>query len=90
MVRTDENHLIVKSKGEGVQMDVKYVYENGVRKYQFSALDPFTEKHHFTVCPVKESKNAIIAFKRAEKYFGFKISSVQTDNGSEFRGCFHD
>ncbi len=25
----------------------------------------------------------------AEKYFGFKISSVQTDNGSEFRGVFH-
>lgn len=85
-----KSHLIVKNKGEGVQLDVKYVYEEGLRKYQFSVLDPFTEKHHFTVCLTKESKNAIIAFKRAERYFGFKILSVQTDNGSEFRGCFHD
>jgi hypothetical protein len=85
-----KSHLTVKNKGEGVQMDVKYVYEYGVRKYQFSVIDPFTAKHHFTVFGSKESKNAIIAFRRAEKYFGFKILSVQTDNGSEFRGCFHD
>lgn len=85
-----KNHLIVKAKGEGVQLDVKYVYGEGLRKYQFSVLDPFTEKHHFTVFPTKESRNAIIAFKKAEKYFGFKILSVQTDNGSEFRGYFHN
>lgn len=72
-----------------MQMDVKYVYEHGVRKYQFSVLDPFTEKYYFTVFPAKESNNAITTFQRAEKYFGFKIVSVQTDNESEFRGCFH-
>lgn len=76
--------------GEGVQMDVKYVYLDRVKRYQFSVLDPFTEKHYFLVFSTKESKNAIITFKGAEKYFSFKILSVQTDNGSEFRGCFHD
>lgn len=79
----------IKRPGEAVQMDVKYVYENGIRKYQFSVLDPFTEKYHFTIFSTKESKNSIVAFKQAEKYFGFKILSVQTDNGSEARGCFH-
>lgn len=82
-------HLIVEKPGEGVQIDVKYVYVQGTRHYQFSVFDPSTEKYHFTIFPTKESKNTIVAFKRAERYFGFKILSVQTDNGSEFRGYFH-
>lgn len=81
--------LVITQPGEGVQMDVKYIYRNGVRHYQFSVFDPFTEKYHFTIFPTKESRNAIAAFKRAEKYFRFKIFSIQTDNGSEFRGVFH-
>ncbi|MFZ2188780.1 MAG: hypothetical protein WAV73_04425 [Candidatus Moraniibacteriota bacterium] len=84
-----KHHLVVKRAGEGVQLDVKYVYEQGVRKFQFSVFDPFTLKYHFTVFASKDSCNSIEAFLRAEKYFGFKISSVQTDNGSEFRGAFH-
>jgi transposase InsO family protein len=81
--------LIIKKQGEGVQMDIKYVYPKGKREYQFSVLDPFTRKYHFTRYSAKESKNAIRAFKRAQRYFGFKILSVQTDNGGEFRGDFH-
>lgn len=82
-------HLVVKQPGEGVQMDIKYVYEDRRRRFQFSVLDPYTEKYHFIIFDTKESKNAIIAFKNAEKYFGFKIVSVQSDNGGEFRGEFH-
>jgi len=81
--------LTVQNPGEGVQMDIKYVYETGKRKYQFSVFDPFTKKYHFSVFSTKESKNAVVAFKSAQKYFKFKILSVQTDNGSEFRGVFH-
>jgi len=81
--------LTVQEPGEGVQMDIKYVYDSGERKYQFSVFDPFTKKYHFSIFSTKESKNAIIAFERAERYFSFKIISVQTDNGSEFRGKFH-
>lgn len=82
-------HLTIEKPGQGVQMDTKYVYKQGIRMYQFSVFDPFTEKYHFTVFPSKESKNAIQAFKVAQRYFGFKILSIQTDNGSEFRGVFH-
>lgn len=85
-----KEHLIIKKPGEGVQMDVKYVYENDQRKYQFSVLDPYTEKYYFAVYSTKESANAITTFQLAEAYFGFKILSVQTDNGGEFRGGFHD
>jgi putative transposase len=81
--------LIIQKQGEGVQMDIKYVYPKGKREYQFSVFDPFTKKYHFTICSSKESKNSILAFKRAQRYFGFKILSIQTDNGSEFRGVFH-
>ncbi len=81
--------LTVKKPGEGVQFDIKYVYEDNVRKYQFSVFDLYTKMYYFSVFPTKESKNAIEIFKLAEKYFKFKIISVQTDNGGEFRGVFH-
>lgn len=81
--------LTIEKPGQGVQMDIKYVYEQGMRMYQFSVFDPITSKYHFTIFSTKESKNAIVAFKQAQRYFGFKILSIQTDNGSEFRGVFH-
>lgn len=81
--------LTVKNPGEGAQMDIKYVYENNIRMYQFSIFDSYTKMYYFSVFPTKESRNAITAFKLAERYFKFRITSVQTDNGSEFRGDFH-
>jgi IS30 family transposase len=81
--------LAITGPGQGVQMDVKYVYEGKQRRYKFSVFDPFTRMYSFMICNTKESKNSIVAFQEAEKYFGFKIVSVQTDNGSEARGCFH-
>lgn len=81
--------LKVFKPGEGVQMDVKYVYPKSKRRYQFSVFDPYTRKYFFEVFKTKESKNCIQAFLHAEQYFGFKIISVQTDNGSEARGHFH-
>lgn len=81
--------LMVKNKGEGVQLDVKYIYDKGVRQYQFSVFDPYTKCYHFSIFPTRHSRHAVSALKRAEAYFGFKTQSVQTDNGSEFRGDFH-
>lgn len=84
-----KEHLMVTRAGMGVQMDVKYVYPMGKRQYQFSALDPYTESYHCTIMETKTSNNAIVALQAAEKYFRFPITSVQTDNGSEFRGNLH-
>ena len=84
-----KSKLKVFKPGEGVQMDVKYVYNKSRRRYQFSVFDPYTKKYFFEIFKTKESKNCITVFLAAEKYFGFKILSVQTDNGSEARGEFH-
>lgn len=81
-----KSRLVIRSPGEGVQMDVKYVYEG---RYQFSVCDPYTRLYHFTICETKHSRNCIATYRAAEKYFGFTIRSVQTDNGSEARGVFH-
>jgi IS30 family transposase len=81
--------LTVKGPGEGVQMDVKYVYERTKRRFKFSVFDPFTKLYFFMIFDTKESNNSIIVFLKAQEYFGFNISSVQTDNGSEARGEFH-
>lgn len=85
-----KTHLVIQKPGEGVQMDIKYIYEQSTRKYLFSALDPYTEKYHFKIFASKHSLNVIDLFQEAEVAFGFKIISVQTDNGSEFRGYFHN
>jgi IS30 family transposase len=84
-----KHKLLIRSPGYGVQMDVKYVYEGSKRRYQFSVFDPYTRLYHFTIFPTKHSRNCIMAFEAAQRYFGFRINSVQTDNGSEARGVFH-
>jgi transposase InsO family protein len=85
-----KQHITITRPGQGVQIDVKYVYESGKRQFLFSCLDPYTFKYYAKVFDKKESKNAIILHKEAERYFGFKILSVQTDNGSEFRSHYHN
>lgn len=81
--------LPIEKPGQGVQLDVKYVYPTGKRQYQFSIFDPYTKKYHFSIFDTKDSNSAILALEAARRYFGFAITSVQTDNGSEFRGNFH-
>lgn len=39
---------------------------------------------------MRDSLTSVHVFKKAKKYFPFKIIGVQTDNGGEFRGKFHD
>ena len=83
--------VAIDKPGVGVQLDVKYVADGrGRRRYQFSVCDPFTRLYHFEICDTRESKNAILALKNAQAVWGFTIHSVQTDNGSEFRGVFHN
>jgi transposase len=84
-----KERLSMENPGEGVQVDVKDIYPHGRREYQFSVFDPFTELYDFSVFPTRESHHAVTACKRAQTSFGFPIRSIQTDNGSEFKGDFH-
>lgn len=75
--------------GENVQYDVKYVPgENHAWNYQFRLTDTVTNMQYAEDCFCKDAKAAIYVFQKAEKYFPFPITGVQTDNGGEFRGRF--
>lgn len=84
-----KEHLIPEKPGHIVQTDVKYVWVDSQRKYQHTFIDIFTGFHHAVICDTLEAKDTIKAFLEAERIFPFKILGIQSDNGSENRGDFH-
>jgi len=81
--------VIPEKPGDVVQMDAKYVWESGTRRYQRTFIDIFTGRQFATVTNTMTSEDTVNAFLEAERYFPFKIFGVQSDNGSENRGEFH-
>jgi len=81
--------VIPKSPGDVVQMDAKYVWQDNIRKYQRTLVDIYTGMQYATVTSTMTAEDTINAFLEAENYFPFKILGIQTDNGSENRGEFH-
>lgn len=81
--------VIPQKPGDVVQADAKHVWENGMRKYQRTFIDIFTGTQFATVTDSMTSEDTVNAFLLAEQYFPFKILGVQSDNGSENRGEFH-
>ena len=81
--------VIPYAPGDVVQMDAKYIWEDNLRKYQRTFIDIYTGIQFATVTSTMTSEDTVNAFLEAEKYFQFKILGVQTDNGSENRGDFH-
>ncbi len=81
--------LVPKKPGDIVQMDAKYVWLDRERKYQRTFVDVYTGYHFATVVDTMEAKDTICAFEEAERAFPFQILGVQSDNGSENRGDFH-
>src|SRR3990167_3697002 len=81
--------VIPKKPGEVVQVDTKYVWEDGIRKYQRTFVDIYTGFHHAVIVATLEARATVEAFEEAERAFPFPILGVQSDNGSENRGVFH-
>ena len=81
--------IIPQQPGDLVQMDAKYVWISGKRQYQRTLVDIFTGWQHAVMMPSLEAADTIMAFREAEQIFPFPILSIQTDNGSENRGDFH-
>lgn len=81
--------VISKAPGEVVQMDAKYVWKDNTRKYQRTFIDIYTGMQFATITDSMTAENTINAITEAEKYFPFKILGIQSDNGSENRGIFH-
>ena len=84
-----QDHIIPTKPGYVVQVDTKYVWVEGVRKYQRTFVDIYTGFHHAVIVDTLEARATIVAFEAAERMFPFPILGVQNDNGSENRGVFH-
>lgn len=82
---------IAEFAGENVQLDVKYVPgPDFCWQYQYRFLDQRTNMQFSVTMDSKEGSSTIRAFRQAKKYFPFAIQGIQTDNGGEFRGKFHE
>lgn len=77
--------------GENVQLDVKYVPGPDLSwLYQYRFIDQKTNMQFAVNMEVKDSLTTVAAFRQAKRFFPFTIQGIQTDNGGEFRGSFHD
>ena len=77
--------------GEKVQIDIKYVPReclafdsHGIRYYQITAIDEYSRKRHCKIVDEKSVTHTAHFMLTLEKALGFKIHTVQTDNGREF------
>ena len=77
--------------GEFVEIDVKYVplecigfKSNYGRYYQITAIDLYSRKRVLKLVNEHNTYETSKMLKNLEKEFGFKIKTVQTDNGREF------
>lgn len=74
--------------GQRVQMDIKYVPSElcpfGRRYYQYTVIDECTRMRYLAWYDSIWVKRVVEVLKRAQRFFGFKIDTIQTDNGNEF------
>lgn len=81
--------VIPKAPGDVVQVDAKYIWESNERRYQRTFVDIYTGFQHAVITDRLDSLSMIGAFEEAERVFPFQINGIQSDNGSENRGEFH-
>lgn len=77
--------------GEKVQVDIKYVpAENikfpsyGCKYYQITAIDEYSRKRVLEIVKEKSTYETTKFLKKLEGRIGFKIKTIQVDNGYEF------
>lgn len=77
--------------GEKVQIDIKYVPReciafdsHGIRYYQITAIDEYSRKRYCKIVDEKSVTHTARFLLDLEEKLGFKVHTVQTDNGREF------
>lgn len=77
--------------GDKVQIDIKYVPEEcirfpvyGERYYQITAIDEYSRKRVLKIVKEKSTYETSKYLLELEKNIGFKINTIQVDNGYEF------
>ena len=80
-----------KYPGEKVQVDIKYVPVEcikfptyGCKYYQITAIDEFSRKRVLKIVKEKSTYETSKFMLTLEKNMGFKIKTIQVDNGYEF------
>ena len=91
---TNYNRLAGKYPGHKVQVDIKYVPNEGIRfpcygeqYYQITAIDEYSRKRILKIVKEKSTYETGKFLESLEKKMGFKISIIQVDNGTE---CVND
>jgi IS30 family transposase len=80
-----------KYPGDKVQVDIKYVPQEcvkfpayGDRFYQITAIDEYSRKRVLEIVKEKSTFETTRFIKHLEERMGFKIRTIQVDNGHEF------
>lgn len=80
-----------KYPGDKVQVDIKYVpmecilfNSQGEKYYQITAIDEYSRKRVLEIVSEKSTYSTSMFVKTLEQQLGFKIETIQTDNGAEF------
>ncbi len=72
--------------GALVQVDtIHFVKTNGSRFYVYSLIDTYSRLAYAEYHPKLRQTISLKVIQNAQKSFGFKFSTVQTDNGPEFK-----
>ncbi len=93
-IRTSyQKHIEARGKypGDKVQVDIKYVPKESIKfdtldkkYYQITAIDEYSRKRKLKKVDEKSITHTSKFIVTLEKELGFKINTIQTDNGSEF------
>lgn len=74
-----------------VEMDtIHYFTKDHAKRYVYTALDVYSRTGYALASEKIGAKESVLFFRRARRYFSFRIECVQTDNGSEFSKWFTD
>lgn len=84
-----KKRLVPKYPGDIVQMDAKFLWTSNGREYQRTFVDVYTGMERALVTETMEAIDTVRAFEYVQVLFPFRVHGIQTDNGSENRGDFH-
>jgi len=79
-----------QSPGSLVQVDVKHIHITSHKFYQFTALDCCTRIKFLKIYTGISSTTGERFLKELLLFFPFPVQAIQSDNGSEFLGKFHE
>ena len=80
--------------GHHIQVDVTFIWlktadGNGVRRFQYTAIDDATRIRALKIYKRHTQKNAIDFVDYVIEKFPFRIHTIRTDRGHEFQAQFH-